>query len=230
MKAKYGENVEVGVPVGGGAKENAGVAQITLDGKLLETHSLRRLGDVTGLFIVDPNAADPIRFPFRIDPHQNLAHLERSLLKVLSEQFKQAPQGWLEFTDNDWTIDRCSQVTSGLGLGLIGDVLRLEEGTSCVVSWKGKRPRSMLVFVGRADGRAWLQRFSQRICRDIAEDALQRLDGGTGALPDYAACVLGNQASNSGAGTSLFGAVFSVSRHQLWQGHHLAWIGRIGKE
>ena len=45
----------------------------------------------------------------------------------------------------------------------------------------------MLVFVGRADGEAWLQRFSERLCRNITEVGLQKLDTETADGLNYAA-------------------------------------------
>ncbi len=101
--------------------------------------------------------------------------------------------------------------------------MRLQEGTSWVVTWSGKRTDSMLVFVGRADGAAWLQPFSQRLCREITESALLRLVSDAANAPAYAACILGNQATKSGPETALFGAVFAVSQDQLiasngWRG------------
>jgi hypothetical protein len=225
MKQKYGERVSVSVPVTGSPANKTGVAEISLDGSILETRSLRRLSDVYGLFVANADGSDPIRFPFRLGPDQNLENLDRSIVKDLTQHFKRVPQAWFEFTDADWTIDRCSSAKSGLGLGIVGDVLRLQEGTSCVVSWKGKQPSSMLVFVGRADGEAWLRPFSERLCRNISEAGLQRLDSETAGGLNYAACVLGNQATNSGSGKSLFGTVYAV-RHDFGF-ERLARIGKL---
>jgi hypothetical protein len=224
MKTKYGERVSVTVPVTGHPKAETGVAQVSLDGTLVETHSLRKLSRVYGLFVVDPNDPDPIRFPFELDPEQNLQTINRSVVKELTDHFKRVPQTWFAFTDADWSIARCNSVKSGLGLGLIGGLLRLQEGTFCVVTWKGKRAGSMLVFVGRADGKAWLQPFTERVCRNITENGLAQLSAEVAERPDYAACILGNQTTDTGPGmSSLFGSVFLVGQYRLER------IGRIGK-
>jgi hypothetical protein len=224
MKRKYGDRVGVSVPVTGYPAAQNGVAEVSLDGKVLENRSLRKLSDVYGLFIVDPDRAEPIRFPFRIAPDQNLANLDRSLVKTLTDHFKRVPQAWFEFSDTDWTIDQCFSVKSGLGLGVIGDLLRLEEGTSCIVRWNGKRPGSIIVFVGRADGKAWLRPFSARLCRSITETEIQRLDPETAKGLDYAACLLGDQTTNAGHGTSLFGATYGFRQDRRLQ--QLAGIGK----
>jgi hypothetical protein len=111
MKRKYGDRVGVSVPVTGYPAAQNGVAEVSLDGKVLENRSLRKLSDVYGLFIVDPDRAEPIRFPFRIAPDQNLANLDRSLVKTLTDHFKRVPQAWFEFSDTDWTIDQCSALS-----------------------------------------------------------------------------------------------------------------------
>ena len=224
MKTRYGDRVSVSVPITGYPAGKTGVAEVSLDGKVLESHSLKRLSDVYGLFIVGPDNSDPVRFPFRIGPDQNLANLDRSLVKTLAEHFKQTPRAWFEFTDTDWTIDQCFSVKSGLGLGIIGDTLRLQDGTSCVVRWKGKRPSSMVVFVGRADGKGWLRPFGERLCRTITETELRRLDKEIADGLDYAACLLGDQTTSVGRGTSLFGAT-----HGFGQGRRLERLAKIGK-
>jgi hypothetical protein len=224
MKGKYGDRVGVSVPVTGYPVAQNGVAEVSLDGKVLENRSLRKLSDVYGLFIVGPDGPEPIRFPFKIAPDQNPASLDRSLVKTLADHFKRVPQAWFAFSDTDWTIDRCFSVKSGLGLGLIGDLLHLEEGTSCIVRWNGKRPGSIIVFVGRADGKAWLRPFSARLCRSITETGIQRLDPETAKGLDYAACLLGDQTTNTGHGTSLFGATYGFRQDRRLQ--RLAEIGK----
>jgi hypothetical protein len=69
----------------------------------------------------------------------------------------------------------------------------------------------MLVFVG--------------LCRNISEAGLQRLDSETAGGLNYAACELGNQATNSGSGKSLFGTVYAV-RHDFGF-ERLARIGKL---
>jgi hypothetical protein len=49
MKQKYGERISVSVPVTGYSKSRTGIAEISLDGKVLETQSLKRLSNVYGL-------------------------------------------------------------------------------------------------------------------------------------------------------------------------------------
>ena len=104
MKQKYGERVSVSVPVTEHPKNRNGVAEVSLDGNVIETHSLRKLSDVYGLFVVAPDDPEPIRFPFRLEPDQYLANLDRSLVKKLTDHFKQAPRAWFGFGDGDWTI------------------------------------------------------------------------------------------------------------------------------
>jgi hypothetical protein len=211
MKRKYGEQVSVSVPVTGAPANKTGIAEVSLDGKVMETHSLRRLSSVTGMFIVSPENSQPIRFPFKLDPNQNLAAIDRGLVKQLKEHFKRAPAPWFEFSDTDWAIDQCFSLNAGLGLGVVGEVLHLQEGTSCVVTWKGKQPHSMLVFVGRTDGNSWLRPFSERLCRSLTDAGLDRLDAGTTDGIEYAACVLGDQATK-GDKKPLFGTVYAVRR------------------
>jgi hypothetical protein len=222
MERKYGQKVSVEVPVTGSAINKNGMAEVSLDGKVLETHSLRRLSTVTGLFIVSPQDPNAVRFPFKLDPNQNLAAIDRGVVKELKEHFKRIPAPWFEFSDADWSIDRCSSLRAGLGLGVIGEVLHLQEGTSCIVTWKGKQPRSMLVFVGRADGNSWLRPFSERLCRAVTDSGLERLDGSTAESLDYAACILGDQATREASQKALFGAVYAVRRD-----HRLEKLARI---
>jgi hypothetical protein len=222
MKQKYGERVSVSVPVTGYSENKTGIAEVSLDGKVQETQSLKRLSDVYGLFLIGPDDSEPIRFPFLLAPDQYLAAIDRSLVNKLKDHFKRAPQVWFEFSDADWAIDRCSSLKSGLGLGIVGDLLRLQEGTSCVVKWKGKQPRSMLVFVGRADGESWLRPFSERLCRSITKTGLQRLDAETADGLDYAACILGDQTTKAVSQKPTFGAVYAVRRD-----HGLERLSRI---
>lgn len=209
MERKYGERVDVGVPVSGPPSPDMGIAKVSLDGQVLETHSLRRFDDVEGLFVIRPDDPDPIRFPIQLAPDQNLAALDHSLVDQLKSHFSRSPRAWFDFSDASWTIDRCASQKSGLGLGRVGDVLGLQAGTSCVVSWRGPRSSSMLVFVGRAEGQFWLRTISQRLCRSIVETSLQRLDEIPGDL-EYATCVLGDPRSAPGAGKVLFGGVYAV--------------------
>ena len=224
MKQRYGEHVSVSVPVTGFSEGRTGIAEISLDGKVLETQSLKRLSDVYGLFVIGPDGPAPIRFPFQLAPDQYLASLDRLLVKKLKDHFKQAPPDWFEFSDTDWTIDRCSSLKSGLGLGILGDMLRLQEGTSCVVTWKGKQPSSMLVFVGRADGEPWLRSFSESLCHSITKAGLRRLDAEAANGLEYAACILGDQATSAAPRRPLFGMVYAVKPE-----HKLERIARIEK-
>jgi hypothetical protein len=222
MKQKYGERISVSVPVTGFPENRTGIAEISLDGEVLETQSLKRLSDVYGLFVIGPDDPEPIRFPFQLAPDQYLASLNQSLVKKLKDHFKKAPRVWFEFSDTDWTIDRCFSLKSGLGLGIVGDVLRLQEGTSCVVTWKGKRLSSMLVFVGRADGEPWLRPFSESLCHSITKAGLRRLDAEAADSLEYAACILGDQTTNAAARKPTFGAVYAVR-----PGHRLERLARI---
>jgi hypothetical protein len=196
--------------VTGYSENRTGFAEVSLDGKVRETQSLKRLSDVYGVFLIGADDPEPIRFPFLLAPDQYLAALDRSLVKKLKDHFRRAPQVWFEFSDADWAIDRCTSLKSGLGLGIVGDLLRLQEGTSCVVTWKGRQPHSMLVFVGRADGEPWLRLFSERLCRGITKTGLQRLGARTGDGIDYAACILGDQTAKTVSQNPLFGTVYAV--------------------
>ena len=215
MAQRYGERVSVSVPVSGPPGPGIGMAEVSLDGKIVETHSLKRLSDVYGLFVIGADAAQPIRFPFQLAPDQYVAGLEHSLVEKLSSRFKRSPRAWFAFSDTDWAIDQCASLKSGLDLGIAGRVLGLAEGTSCIVSWQGQRHSSMLVFVGRADGKPWLRTFSQFLCRNIAAAGLRRLADGPDDV-EYAACILGDRSTETGPGTSLFGAAYAVKPdHQL---------------
>jgi hypothetical protein len=209
MKGKYGDGVSVSVPISTSASAKNGIAEVSVKGNVVESHSLKRLYDISGLFIFNPDDPAPVRFPFRLEPHQNFASLDRSLAVPLAEHFTRVPAAWFKFSDTDWTIDRCSNAESGLGLGMLGDLLRLQEGTSCVVTWKSNPSSSMLIFVGRADGKKWLRPFTQWACRHVLETQSEKMTSAPSRL-NFGACMLGDRSTGDGLGT-IFGAVYGFA-------------------
>lgn len=204
-KRKYGERAKTSLEVDGGA------INVILDGKIIETHEeYRTFNSVFGLFVIGPNNAVTMRFPFSLAPQQDSSSLNRSVREWFKNRFKRAPQEWLEFNDRDWTIDRCARLVTGLGLGVVGSVLRLREGTACVVTWKGLQPGSMLVSVSRADGDPWMRPFIRRLCRSITEAALKRFNPDEPNSPKYAACILADRPAYVSAQESLSVDVYAV--------------------
>lgn len=210
MKRKYGSEVSVSVPISMSPADKNGVAEVSVKGSVVETHSLKRLSNISGLFLFNPDDAAPVRFPFRIEPDQNLTILDRSLASSLADHFKRAPASWFAFDDADWGIGPCQSIKSGLGLGMIGDVLRLREGTSCVITWKSNPSISMLVFVGRADGKWWLRPFTERACRYLIKTQVDNINLGSNSRLNYAACMFGDRATSDARGP-IFGVVYEFA-------------------
>jgi hypothetical protein len=205
MKQEYGERVSTNMDF------QSGIIEVVLDGKVIETHvENKTLSDVYGIFMIGPKDAVNTRFPFDLAADQNLANLDRSVRERLKTHFKQVPGEWFEFGDKDWVIDRCVSLPTGLGLGVVGDALRLRKGTACVVTWKGSQPGSMLVSVSRADGDPWMRPFTRRICRAITEIALKRFNPGEPDSPKYAACILADRPAYASARKSLTVGVYSI--------------------
>ncbi|MBR0830538.1 hypothetical protein JQ596_34030 [Bradyrhizobium manausense] len=206
MEKKYGARVSTVFQL------DARYAEVKLDGKLVETHpELVRLGYVYGMFVVGPEGGDLARFPFKLDPDQPIDLQNRSLMTELREHFKKAPQNWLAFGDGDWTTDRCASLPEGLGLGTLGGLLQLQRGSSCVVSWKGSRPASMLVIVGRGNGDGWMRPFAPRLCRNVTMAELERRKTEGEAVPDYAACILSHQRVYTSGRASVAAMAFTVN-------------------
>lgn len=205
MKQKYGERVKTVLEV------PSGTVRVTLDDQVVETHSLsRKLNDVYGIFVVGVRGAVNMRFPFQIASKQKLTTLNRSVAVWFRDHFKSAPQEWFAFSDDEWTIDRCAWLPAGLGLGSLSETLRLREGTSCMVTWKGSQPGAMLVSVVSADGDPWMRPFARRICRAVTEAALTRFDPAVSGSPNYAGCILIDRPAAIDADRSLAISAYSV--------------------
>jgi hypothetical protein len=205
MKQSYGERAATNMDL------ETGIIQVILDGKVIETRAENKsFSAVYGIFVIGPDDAVKMRFPFVLATNQNPANLERSVVLRFKGQFKRVPQQWLEFSDNDWTIDRCTSLPAGLGLGVVGEALRLREGTSCVVTWKGSPHSSMLVSVSRADGDPWMRSFTRRLCRAMTEAALKRFDPEAPDSPRYASCILADRPAYASAKKSLTVDAYSV--------------------
>jgi hypothetical protein len=205
MKQKYGERAKTILQGGGGT------ITVMLDDQVVETTVLpKKLNDVYGIFVVGVRDAVSMRFPFQIAPKQKLTALNRSVAVWFRDHFKSAPRDWFAFSDADWTIDRCAWLPAGLGLGSFGETLRLREGTSCMVTWKGSQPGAILVSVVSADGDPWMRPFARRICRAITEAALTRFDPATPGSPNYAGCILVDRPGVIDADKSLAISAYSV--------------------
>jgi hypothetical protein len=207
-KRRYGDRAETNMDF------DTGTIQVILDGKAIETRAQdKTLNGVQGMFVIGTEDGVSARFPFNIEFRSDFSNPTRSLALFLKQHFKRAPREWFEFSDNDWTIDRCASLSNGFGLRFFGKALDLYEGTACVVTWKGQQPSSMLVSVGRADGDPWMRPFSRRLCRDIVDAALKRFNPGEPSSPKYAACILADRPAYVSAQKSLVVDVYSVDPH-----------------
>lgn len=217
MVQKYGERVKTSLAV------DTGIVEVRLDSKVVETHQEEKtLESVYGMLVIwSRNGIVSTWFPFSLAAHQNLATLDLTVADQLRNRFKR-PKAWFEFSDKDWTIDRCEALPAGLGLGAVGNMLRLREGTACVVTWKGPQPGSMLISINRADGDPWMRPFAGRICRGITQAALKRFDPAAPGSPKYAACILADRPAYASARESLTLSVYSVGA-----GNTLAWMQQL---
>lgn len=205
MTEKYGARTETSLHI------DTGITEVRLDGKLLETHpELKKISDVSGIFVFGPDENVTTRFPFEVGADFVRATSNQGIHDDLKSHFKRAPPVWFEFKDSDWTIDRCISRPRDLGLGLIGNVLLLRGGTYCVVTWKGKQPGTMLISVSVADGDPWMRPFTRRLCREITEVALKNFDPLAADSPRYAACILADRPSYVSARKSLAISAYSV--------------------
>jgi hypothetical protein len=205
MKQKYGARTDTTLHI------NTGIAEVTLDGKLLETHSeLKRISSVYGVFVFGPDEDITMRFPFEVSADLVQANSNEWIADRLRKNFRKSPAVWFEFKDTDWSFDRCIARPKDLGLGIIGKALFLRGGTYCVVSWKGEQPSTMLINVSVADGNPWMRPFVRRVCRAITEAALSRFDPELPDSPKYAACVLIDRPEYGSARKSLAVDVYSV--------------------
>ena len=209
MKEKYGDRARVSFEF------PPGRTTVERDGEIVhEETPPSRLSDVIGLFMVGKRkGATDMPFPFRLAPDQDLDRVERTLARAIRNRFGKAlPQRWLSFSDQDWTIDRCTHLPAGLGLGGAGLLMRLGKGSACVVtSRRGQSaPVSMMISVSVANGDPWMRPFTRRLCRTITETALARVDTGERDRPAYAACVLADRPGRKGAQQALSSYVYSV--------------------
>jgi hypothetical protein len=208
MRRKYGDRAQVHF------EYPPGRTWVELDGNVIyDSMQEKKLSDVIGLIAVGRGGAMQTRFPFRLAADQDAGRLDRSLAESIKSRFGKAgfPTRLLDFTDDEWSIDQCTPMPAGLGLGLLGEWLRLRKGTACIVSWKGERPAAMLISVSQADGDPWMRPFSRRLCRVITEAALAQADGR--AAPTYAACILADRPRRSGAREVLSDYVYEIRPH-----------------
>jgi hypothetical protein len=207
-KRRYGDRAETNMDL------QTGRIQVILDGKVIETRAEEKtLDGVQGIFVIGTENAVSARFPFQIEFRSGFSNPTHSLVLFLKQHFKKAPREWFEFSDDDWTMDRCASLTTGFGLGLLGKALDLHDGTACVVTWRGQQPGSMLVSVGRFDGDPWMRPFGRRLCRDIVDAALERFDPDESNGPKYATCILADRPAYVSAQKSLVVDVYSVGPH-----------------
>lgn len=209
MKEKYGDRAKVSFEF------PPGRTTVERDGEIVYDETpAPRLNDVIGVFMVGKRkGATDMPFPFRLAPDQDLNRVERKLATALRNRFgKSLPQRWLSFSDQDWSIDRCTALPAGLGLGGVGLLMRLGKGTACVVTWRRAQPVpvSMLISVSVAKGDPWMRPFSRRLCRAITDTALAQLGPGERDRPGYAACVLADRPGRQGAQQTLSSYVYSV--------------------
>lgn len=197
-----------------------GRARVELDGKVIHEESMTQtISSVIGMFVVGRRGrpAD-MAFPFRLAPDQNLKQIDRVSASAIRTRFGKSglPQRWQTLSDRDWSIDRCTSLPSGLGLGGAGLLIGLRKGTACVVTWRRSQsePTSMLVSVSVAEGDPWLRPFSRRLCRAITETALAQVDRGEAERPAFAGCILIDRPGRKGAKEVLIHHSYSIGPGQ----------------
>jgi hypothetical protein len=203
-KRRYGDRAQVDMDL------QTGAIQVILDGKVVEARAEEKtLDGVQGVFVIEAEDGVGARFPFQMEFRSDFSNPTHSLALFLKQHFKRAPREWFDFSDDDWTIDRCASLSNGFGLGLVGRALGLHQGAACVVTWKGRHPGSMLISVGRAEGDPWMRPFGRRLCRDMVDDALERFDAEPGG-PNYAACILADRPAYVSGRKSLVVEAYSI--------------------
>jgi hypothetical protein len=209
MRQKYGEAVETALPL------DTGIAEVKLNGKVVETNSeLKRIDGVHGIFVLGPGDAIWTRFPFEVSAGFVRAHSKAGIAEGLKKGFRRSPQIWFDISDGDWLFDRCTARPSDFGLGVIGTALRFRGGTFCVATWKGKQlPGSMLISVSVADGTPWTRPFARRVCRAVTQTALSQLASTSADRPNYAACVLIDRPELRSARESLAIDAYSIAEN-----------------
>lgn len=209
MKIKYGPDAETALHTPG--------ARITtvVHGVLVEEGRLPfKFDSVTGLLAIGPRGGIEARFPFQIDPHKvPAAHEREAPARAAKSRFaKELPAKYLDFDSRDAITDTCTGL-SPADAPVLGALARLEAATFCVIYWRGAPSSSMLVGVALAPGDPWLRPFTRRICRGLTAIAIQRIgEIDREAPPDYAACVLVDRPSRTGASETLIAHVYEVRR------------------
>ncbi len=210
MKKKYGPDAET-------ILETKPVQLVTrISGKVVGQDKVpKQFADAWGLFVIGPPGHLESTFPFQIDPRKAPAPGMKGVPDVqsLRNQFgKQFPARYLEFDNRDAVMDRCITILPA-DLGWVGKQLRFRSGTFCVEFWRGASRGSMLVGVALADGDPWMRPFSRRICRWLTAVSLARVAAtDREPPPDYAACVLVDRPTRSGAAETLDAHVYEVRR------------------
>jgi len=210
MKKKYGPDAETVI-------ESQPARVITrVGGKVVaEDRSPGRFSDARGLFVVGPRGGRESIFPFQIDPHKAPApgRTGEPGARYLKSRFGESlPARYFDFDDRDAVTDTCVTI-SPADLAWLGEKLRFQGGTFCVVFWKGASPGSMLIGVALANGDPWMRPFSRRICRGLTAIALARVAAtDREPPPDYAACLLVDRPHRSGAAEQLKAHVYQVRR------------------
>lgn len=169
---------------------------------------------VTGLFAIGPRGRIETRFPFQLDPRKLPAANERTAPAdaVKSRFAKELPARYLDFDSRDAMTDTCTGLSRS-DAPVLGTLVRLEAATFCVIYWKGTQSASMLIGVALAPGDPWLRPFARRICRHLTAIAIERIGAiDREAPPDYAACLLVDRPTRTGASETLTAYVYEVRR------------------
>ena len=209
MKVKHGPDAQTTLHTPG--------ARFTtvVDGVLVEEGRLPfEFNSVTGLFAIGPRGRIETRFPFQLDPRKlPTAHEREAPASAAKSRFaKELPAKYLDFDSHDAITDTCTGL-SRLDAPVLGALVPLEAATFCVIHWKGAQRASMLVGVALAPGDPWLRPFTRRICRGLTAIAIQRIgEIDREPPPDYAACVLVDRPTRTGASETLTAHVYEVRR------------------
>jgi hypothetical protein len=207
LNQKYGDGAKTVIGSGGKLTTRIG-------GEVVHEEIMKgTLASVTGIILAGPQqVADPSEFPFDLGSDNDVAFASRGLASSLKHQFAgDLPARFFAFDDSEFAIGDCFGLSaSDLGLGPIGQLLRLKNSRSCEVSWKGSRPASMLISLNIADGDPWMRPFSSRICRLIAVAALKKTAVSKLNQPDYASCILADRPDRIGARNSLSLRIYEV--------------------
>jgi hypothetical protein len=167
---------------------DTGMVETTLDGKVVETSSLKaRVVDVFGIFQVGRRRDQMASFPFWFgvdddrDRPRNVGEMARGRFPQLSD-----------FNDTDWTNLRCwSREASEVSAQFTNADPRLGRTDLCLVRWRRGEPKTMLIGALAADGGDWVRDASRSICRALAAQWLESSEPAVrDNTIDYAACAL----------------------------------------